>query len=260
VKSGGFKTAALSLAFTNQNAVEKFLEAGLFVAVEGVVGTATVIPAGAQAFIPQIEGIFQLQNTIAALEAGVHHGLPLAIGTTYGGLDTPDGSAWKKLAKFPIERVFVECYKDDGPPHDNIDVMLHQGEVYGIPKELLLAICGTYRGEFPSNYTGLTKSNFGGIYNIPQTNDVQLDQWARLATSVTPPAPVIPDSTVIKQNARAVLHQWLDPNMALNPPKPQSKSLIRMADRLLALSIPQQADFNEDLLLAELDRVGSPKT
>ena len=93
VKSGGFKTAALSLAFTNQNAVEKFLEAGLFVAVEGVVGTATVIPAGAQAFIPQIEGIFQLQNTIAALEAGVHHGLPLAIGTTYGGLDTPDGSA-----------------------------------------------------------------------------------------------------------------------------------------------------------------------
>jgi hypothetical protein len=61
VQSAGFRTAALSLAFTNQNAVDKFKEAGLFVAVEGVVGSATVIPAGAQAFIPQIESIFQLQ-------------------------------------------------------------------------------------------------------------------------------------------------------------------------------------------------------
>jgi hypothetical protein len=194
------------------------------------------------------------------LQAGVGAGLPLGIATTYGGLDTSDGSAWNQLARFPIERVFVECYKDDDPVHADIARMLHQGEVYGIPASLLRAVCGTYRGELPSDYLGLTKDNYGGIYNIPQTTDAQLDKWETLNLTVSAPAVVIPDPAIIRQQASAKLHEWLDPYMAQSPPKPQNLSIIRLADRLLKLTGTQQADFSEQLLVNELDRVGSPRS
>lgn len=76
----------------------------------------------------------------------------------------------------------------------------------------------------------------------------------------TPPAPVAPDPAVVRDKASDALHLWLDPYMAQSPPKPQHTSIIRLADRLLKLTGTQQRDFDESLLVKELDRVGSPKT
>jgi hypothetical protein len=260
VKSAGFRSAALSLAFTNQNAVDQFKNNGIFTIVEGVIGPATTIPAGAQALIAQVETDFQRDSAAAALQAGLGAGIPVGIGTTYGGLDTADGSAWKKIAPYVSDRIFVECYKADDPIHADIPRMLKQGAVYGIPSSLLIAVCGTFREEIPSDYTGLTATTYGGIYQIAQTQDDELDDWARfnLANSQPQPIPAPPDPVTVRAQASATLHTWLDPYAAQG--KPQTLSIIRLADRLLKLTGSQQLDFNEQLLVTELDRVGSPRT
>lgn len=90
-----------------------------------------------------------------------------------------------------------------------------------------------------------------------------LDAQTKLPVPAIPPPtppPPIPEPGAIRTDMSATAHKWLDPYMKLLPPKAQTTSVIRLADRLLRLTGTQQADFNEQLLIDELDRVGSPRS
>jgi hypothetical protein len=90
-------------------------------------------------------------------------------------------------------------------------------------------------------------------------NDVsELAGFIAKTASPPPSETTIPDPSVVRAGASRVLHDWLDPYLAQG--KPQHRSIIRLADRLVRLTGQQQADLDEDLLIAELDRVGSPRT
>lgn len=68
--------------------------------------------------------------------------------------------------------------------------MLSQGVVYGFPSSMLRALIGTYRGETPSSYAGLSSSTYGGVYLAEPMTDQQLQACANVLAAPAPaPAP-----------------------------------------------------------------------
>ena len=57
--------------------------------------------------------------------------LPKAVVTTYGGLDSVAKVGAVRAAG--IDKFFIECYGGIGYPYSDINRMLGQGQVYGIP-------------------------------------------------------------------------------------------------------------------------------
>ena len=137
---------------------------------------ADLAATGVTGWMPQIEGPSQYDNVIAALGAGVGAGMPKAVVTTYGGLDTPAKVA--ALAAAGIDSAAVEVYADIGDyPYSDVDAMLGAGVSYGFDADKLVPMIGTYRGETQDDYTGFDADvipNYG-IYNVPQTSDAS---WA----------------------------------------------------------------------------------
>lgn len=142
---------------------------------------ADLAATGVTGWMPQIEGPSQRDNVLAALGAGVGSGMPKAVVTTYGGLDTPADVA--ALAAAGITAAAVESYADDG--HSDISVMLAAGQSYGFDLDEMVPILGTYRGERPAAYAHFNASiipNYG-IYNVPQTSDAQWLDFASVNAS-----------------------------------------------------------------------------
>lgn len=176
--------------------VDTLQAAGITVVGWGEVDSNTgadLAATGVTGWMPQIEGPSQYDNVIAALGAGVGAGMPKAVVTTYGGLDTAAKVTALKAAG--IESAMVETYAAEGAyPYSDVDVMLNQGVIYGFDRTKLTPILGTYRGETPADYTGFDEDvipNYG-IFSIPQTSDAAWDAFAQQNKgSVMMVAPVI---------------------------------------------------------------------
>lgn len=192
----GFRTVALQIGECTRQQVKWCQDAGLFVAVWNVVdanlGDALdeLQPDGV---MPQIEGDGQYDGAIAGLNAIRARDLPRAIVTTYGGLTNPgsvtDGKRYAALRNLGVRGCFVECYASDDPVHANLDRMLAQGVVYGVPAGDLSPVCGTFRGEMPTAYEGLTKHGRDfSVYLAETMNTAQWDAWGALPP-VVPPKP-----------------------------------------------------------------------
>jgi hypothetical protein len=210
-KQVGAKTLAVQISKTLPRQVADAKAAGMFVVGWDSVGPgwkARCDALGLDGFMPQVEGPGQYAGALAALVEGCGAGLPCAVVTTYGGLDNPDGSLWQALARRGVTGCFVECYAADDPViHADLDRMLGQGVAYGIPAGELRAVCGTYRGELPSAYSGLTaRAKEIGLYLAEMTNAAQWAAWAQLMTA----APAPPPATVAWWECRAgaaLLHE-----------------------------------------------------
>lgn len=192
-KQVGAKTLAVQISKVLPRQVADAKDLGMFVVGWDSVGPgwkARIDSLGLDGYMPQVEGPGQYAGALASLVEGCGAGLPLGVVTTYGGLDNPDGSLWDALARRGVTGCFVECYAADDPViHADLDRMLAQGAVYGIPAGELRAVCGTYRGELPSAYSGLaTRAKEIGLYPAEMTNAAQWAAWAQVMTS--PPAPV----------------------------------------------------------------------
>jgi hypothetical protein len=208
-KSTGFKTVCLQTGQCTPADVKTLQDGGIFVVLWNVMDASIVQivrdfkPNG---IMPQIEGPGQYDSCVQALEAlkAAGNTLPLAVVTTYWGLYDPtndttirSGSKWKKIASLGVKAAFVECYKADADSHANLDQMLGQGEIYGIPKDALISLCGTYRGEMPSAYAGLDKQGriFGVYLAEPMTGD-QWVAWGKVNPEQPPPPPPPPSPKV----------------------------------------------------------------
>ena len=168
-----FKTVAVQLGQVTAGQIDILKAGGLKVAAWNVVGpTNSKIAydqlAGIDGLIVQVEGFYQYQGALAALDEGIAAGQPKACVTTYAGLEN---GQWAELAKRGVSDCHVECYKADG--HENLDRMLWQGTQYKIPAGSLYAVCGTWQGETPAMYQGLDKLNrdYGCYLGEPMTTD-----------------------------------------------------------------------------------------
>lgn len=209
--------------------VKAMKDAGLFVVGWDLPGSPAVTQfllnhLGVDGWMPQVEGPGQRDALFNALKAGVGKGLPKALVCTYGGLDTKaDVAALRAL--WPDVVAFIECYKADGPPHEQIDTMLWQGTQYGFDKTRLLALVGTWRGEMRVDYPQLDPAEYGGIYLAESTTDAQLKAFATLngSTPEPPPAPTpSADPAACNRVAAGAAHLWLDPLL------PDRKELSRL--------------------------------
>jgi hypothetical protein len=211
-KQVGAKTIAVQISKVLPRQVADAKSLGMFVVGWDSVGPgwkARVDALGLDGFMPQVEGPGQYAGALAALVEGCGAGLPLGVVTTYGGLDNPDGSLWHALAAHGVDGAFVECYASDDPVHADVDRMLAQGVVYGIPASELFAVCGAFRGETPAAYSGVTtRTPELGLYVAEMIGASQWDAWAKLLTV----APVPPPATVAWWECRAgaaLLHDEL---------------------------------------------------
>lgn len=136
------KTVALQIGMFPDNIPDKVREYGFDLALWGEAASsdaAALEEAEAQGYIPQIEGIYQYQNTINNLEAGVGEGLSLSTVTTLAGLETfarrPNGTPEGESTTVEVERLidaglthaFVECYTGNMVPLDVSNFMWSAG-------------------------------------------------------------------------------------------------------------------------------------
>lgn len=232
---GGFKTVAVQLRESTPDDatddgrtldpgdVKAMKDAGLTVWGWDEVGSATAhlletLPL--DGWLPQVESMFQREALFTALRAGVGAGMPKALVTTYGGLDTTtDVLRLREL--WPDVFTLVECYKADGFPHEQIDRMLDQGRIYGFDRTRVRALVGTYKGEMPSDYPGLDAADYGGAYLEESMTDDQLRAFAAIVPAPTPtpePPPLtIPDPRVINQQISLLADKWLTANPGDEP-------------------------------------------
>jgi hypothetical protein len=254
--NAGFKSIAMQLGKATSEAVKVARDAGLFVAVWGPVGGTPTLPVGTQAFIGQVESPGQFNGAVAAFSGLRGTDVQLAVVTTYWGMydvDSPtDGSQWKTLAALGVSECHVECYKADGSPHDDINRMLGQGEVYGIPKSVLVPVVGTYAGEYPSDYAGLAERvpNYG-IYIIEQTADAALEAFHKLPPAKPPASDPLPDPAVINANIVREAHTWLDPHEG-----DDAQSRLRSIARIASTTDTQWVNARARVIAA-LDSVGA---
>lgn len=232
-KRGKFKSVALQSRNATDDSIKAFKDAGFTVMEWDRVDANTKKHAGSVQLNLQIEETSELNNVIDFLPK--LQGQVFSIGTTYGGLDTADGSAWRRLTAAcmshgaSIESVWVECYHADDPIHADVSRMLNQGVAYGIPASLLLPLIGTYRSEMPATYTGLLDRapNFG-IYILEETTDAQLDAFAALASAQVP-SPVLVDPAECNRNISKEAHRWLDQFAAGSKPHSRLAVIDRIA-------------------------------
>lgn len=255
-KRGGFKTVAVELSedtggdpssTLDVQDVQYLKDAGLFVVGWGAVASTDfrkLSELGLDGWLPQVEGPGQRDALITALHSGAPS-LPRALVTTYGGLDTQADVAALVKAWGGMPFTFVETYKADGPPHDDADRMLSQGVVYGFNAMSLVALVGTYRGEQPSEYSGLRASNYGGIYLEENTNDAQLDAFAALAKTPPPPPPPEPTVTNDADKRKADIVAIVDEWQANFGPQPLSRLGVI---ELVAKSGPEWYAYRQDVI------------
>jgi hypothetical protein len=181
----GFKTVALQITQCRREQVEDMQDKGLFVVgwdEAHRVTRASFDKLGFDGFMPQVETPGQFDATVSALRDGIGKDVPKAVVTTYWGLydegDPRNGRRWKILAGLGVEECHVECYASESPVWADLDRMLGQGEIYGIPREVLVPVCGVYRGELPPVYSGLSaqKRVFGCYIAEPMT-EMQWKAW-----------------------------------------------------------------------------------
>ncbi len=260
-KLGGFKTVAVELSENtggdpgsslDAQDVRYLKDAGLFVVGWGPVDARIDLELGLalDGWLPQVEGPGQRDALLDALKRGAAAGLPRALVTTYGGLDTTADVAALVKAWGGMPFTFVECYKGDGYPHNDIDRMLAQGEVYGFARGTLRALVGTYRGELPADYPGLTSSNYGGAYLEESMTDAQLRAFASTVPAPAPtPAPT-PEPTVTNDSAErkakiaAICDEWL----ANFGPAPLTR--LGIIDRIAKSGTEWEDELREDVKLA----------
>jgi hypothetical protein len=268
-KASGIKTVAVQFGlapsgtpWTLPEEAKLLRDHGLRVVVWGVAYIGSVMSelqrlgAKEEDWFPQIEGPWEAEPVLDAIAHGLN---PQAIVTTYSGAGSEDRSMVQKLRAGGVKAVFIESYATDG--HADLDRMLWQGTQYGWRTDELFAVPGVYGGEFPTAYKGIEKVGRDfGIYLGEPMSVAQWDAWGKVNPPTVPPPPSeIPDPGVVRKQADQLLQTWLQPYLNQNPSKPQHTSIIRLADRLLKLTGSQQDNFNEDLLVKELDRIGSPR-
>jgi hypothetical protein len=194
-KQVGAKTLAVQISKVLPRQVADAKSMGVFVVGWDSVGPGWKARCDAlelDGFMPQVEGPGQYAGALTALVEGCGAGLPLGVVTTYGGLDNPDGSLWAALAGHGVTGAYVECYAADDPVHADLNRMLAQGVAYGIPAAELHAVCGTFRGELPSAYSGLaTRAKEIGLYLAEMTSAAQWAAWATLMTTPAPPVATV---------------------------------------------------------------------
>lgn len=246
---GGFKSVAVQLSESTPDDatddgrtldpgdVKAMRDAGLFVVGWDIVSADTAhlletLPL--QGWCPQVESMFQREPLYAALRAGVGAGLPKALVTTYGGLDTAaDVVRLREL--WPDVYTFVECYKADGFPHEQIDRMLDQGRVYSFDRSRLRALVGTYRGEMPTDYPGLDAADYGGAYLEESMSDTQLRAFAQIVPALPAPQPTpeepvsIPDPAKLCEQISLLAESWLQ---CFDEPHPLARlrSILEIAE------------------------------
>ena len=159
-------------------------------------------------WMPQIEGDGQRDALLLELSNGTGAALPKAVVTTYGGLDSVAKVGAVRAAG--IDKFFIECYGGIGYPYSDINRMLGQGQVYGIPADHLFATVSTYMNETPATYTGLKERTPNIAYYLgePMT-DVQCDAFG----SLTPSDPIlssIPDPNILSHQIVALCDSWLN--------------------------------------------------
>lgn len=177
----GFKTVACQLGYVAAEQLHTLKATGLKTPVWNVVGPSSSkamydeLGSSVDGLIVQVEGEYQRQGAVAALDEGIAQGQPKACVTTYSGLEQ---GQWSELASRGVMDCQVECYRSDAAVHADLDRMLSQGVVYGIPSSTLYAICGTYTGDTPIMYSGLDKlgRNYGCYLGEPMTQ-AQWTAW-----------------------------------------------------------------------------------
>jgi hypothetical protein len=177
-----FPTVALQISQCTKQHVDWCREKGLKIAGwdhPGRFTKADYDARGFDGFIPQVESPDQLVGTINYLRDGVASGKPKAIITTYFGFDDGHGGEhWHELEVLGVSAAYVECYASDAASHADLDQMLGQGVIYGIPANALVPVCGTYRGELPVTYKGIEKQGREfGCYIAETMSDDQWKAW-----------------------------------------------------------------------------------
>ena len=136
--------------------------------------------AGAEGYMPQVEGQYELERALVNLHSGVGAGLSLGIVTTNAGLDTfitrPNGTPqgeWtteqaEELISLGVTAAHPECYQGDMTP---IDYELPVWET-------------THRGMYYVNpcisYKGITTSRFGKQVSIFLAEPMTDDQYRQI--------------------------------------------------------------------------------
>lgn len=208
-KDAKVATIAFEIGQCSSTHVRWAHESGFFVVLWGVAGAGlgaeldalsytdlSGAKRGPDGVMPQVEGPGQYDGALLGLTAIKGRPLPKAIVTTYGGLvneATPtDGKKYAALRALGVRGCYVESYASDAPGHEDLDRMLGQGVIYGIPEAELLAVCGVFRGEMPSAYKGLGKlgRNFS-LYLAEAMTTAQWEAWGEVPPVPTPtPIPV----------------------------------------------------------------------
>lgn len=211
-KAAGVKTVALQVGQAEPRHADQVRSKGMKVAAWGNIDQAAKAAVDAMkpdVIVAQIEGPGQYDAAIRLFDSNPYPGADRAVVTTYGGLAS--AAAWNELTRRGVQSCLVECYASDDPViHANLDTMLWQGTQYGIPAEMLFAVVGTYRGETPSAYRGLTTARLRtlGLYLAEQMSAAQWEAWGaqiRAAQQTTPPPPTLQAFWDVRSGA-AILH------------------------------------------------------
>lgn len=206
---------------------------------------------GVDGIIPQIEGYAQFDTALFALQhytAGVK---AIVSGASYSGLDSK--AKCDLLRAAGAAYLFVEAYADEGASHADLKhFVIDLAAPYGWDAAHVIPVCGTYRGELPSAYTGLQLfgRNFG-CYVIEPMPQTQLDAWRAVPDVVqAPPVTSVTDADT-KQKIIDAATAW----EKTRDPATYQASRIHLAKRIAQSGI----EFSEvrDAIKTLLDDVGT---
>jgi len=183
----GVRTVALQGGQADATVADRCRAYGLHVAMWGVADSRDeqwLNQLKAEAYIPQIEGLYQYQSAIGNLRAGVGVGLSISTVTTLDGLGgyifRSDGSQTRvgteALIAAGCTHAFTECYGEVGPVYGDVARMMDSttrlnGFYHANP------LIGTYWDWTPSMYNLSAYGRQFGFY-LAETNNAQT--WAEL--------------------------------------------------------------------------------
>lgn len=199
----------------------------------------TLDPEGLDAIMPQIESVDQRNKAFEAFKANWGGTRLRSICTTYSGLENGEYSLFQPMG---VKGCYVECYAADDQPgipiHSNLDRMINQGVAYKIPLIDLVPLCGTYRNEFPTAYTGLSvRGDQIGIYLAEPMAPDTWNAWSKLTKPAEPPVPVVVNSSDANMDVVNDTERWLSQQSDMKP-----LSRLRIEQRIALSGVNPTSD------------------
>lgn len=165
--AGGFKTILLMDRYATKQMVTDLKASGLAVWAWETPGAVSepdgheyhldgltpqrFTEMGYDGCVMQTENPDQRDGSLRLYRDGLAAGKEKHCVTYYFGFDDGNGAQhWADLKAAGVTKMHVECYAADN--HRDVRAYIDAGVSHGIPREDIVCVFGTYRGEFPQEY------------------------------------------------------------------------------------------------------------